>query len=190
MTRSQDAHIRVHGVQPVQVLAGLIGLLYLALGIAGFARTGFVHFTGNQDLLVLGFRINPLLNLVHVVVGVLGLLAATSSGASRTYGWLLFIGLGLVSIWGLMLTGVISSNPVSGWGNPLNLNASDNWLHIVTALLGLIVAIMPARKRVHVDEPAGTVVAPVATEADTDTMTATRPRRGGMFHRRGHTPAH
>ena len=183
MTRSQDAHIRVHGVQPVQVLAGIIGLVYLAFGIIGFVRTGFADFMGNQQHLLWGFMLNPLLNLVHVVAGVLGLLAATSSGASRTYGWVLFIGFGVVSIWGLMLTGVISSNPVSGLGNPLNLNAPDNWLHIVTAVLGLIIAVIPARKRAQVAEP---VEAGAGTTA---TMEPGRQRRG-LFHRGGHTPAH
>ena len=188
MARSQDAHIRVQGLQPVQVLAGLVGLVFLAIGIAGFARTGFSDFTGNQQEMLLGFMINPLHNLVHVVLGVFGLLAAASSGLSRTFGWLLFIGYGLVSIWGLMITGVISSNPVSGLGNPLNLNSADNWLHIGSAVVGLLIAIMPARKRVHVPEAAE---APAAT-ADTDTG-ATEPvrhRRGSWFRGGGQTPAH
>ena len=171
MARSQDAHIRVQGVQPVQVLAGLIGLIYLALGIFGLVRTGFA-----------GFLVNPLQNVMHIVIGVLGLLAASSSGLSRTFGWLLFVGLGLVSIWGLMLMGVISSNPVSGLGNALNLNAADNWLHIVTALVGLYIAIMPARKGVHMAEPA-------TADADTTTMEVPE-HRSGLFHRGGQTPAH
>ncbi|GAB2990676.1 DUF4383 domain-containing protein [Amycolatopsis acidiphila] len=170
MARSKDAHIRVQGLQPVQVLAGLVGLAYLALGIVGFARTGLGDFAGHQDVMLLGFMINPLHNLVHVVVGVLGLLTATYSGLARTFGWVLFIGFGLIAIWGLMITGVIASNPVSNLGNPLNLNDSDNWLHIATAVLGLIIAIMPARKVVHVVEPEpATTVAP-STTAETEPL--------------------
>lgn len=146
----------------MQVLAGLVGLAYLALGIVGFARTGLGDFTGHQNVMVLGFMINPLHNLVHVVVGVLGLLTATYSGLSRTFGWVLFVAFGLIAIWGLMITGVISSNPVANLGNPLNLNQPDNWLHIGTAVLGLIIAVMPARKVVHVPEPE--TVAPSATD--------------------------
>jgi len=185
MARSEDTEIRKKGVQPVQVLAGLIGLVFLALGIVGFARTGFADFTGSGHEMLLGFMINPLHNLVHVVVGVFGLLAAAASGLSRTFGWVLFLGYGVVSIWGLMITGVISSNPVSGLGNPLNINDADNWLHIGSAVLGLIVAIMPARKRVHVT---GTAEVPAATDTETTTETA-RHRRGPWF-RRGHTTAH
>ncbi|TNC23452.1 DUF4383 domain-containing protein [Amycolatopsis alkalitolerans] len=143
----------MQGLQPVQLLAGLVGLVYLVIGIIGFTRTGFGNFAGHHDVRLLGFMINPLHNVVHVVVGGLGLLAALSSGLSRTFGWILFIGYGLVAIWGLMITGVISSNPLSGWGNPLDLNDADNWLHIGSAVLGLIMAIMPARKVVHMATP-------------------------------------
>ncbi|GAB3564506.1 hypothetical protein GCM10027445_08420 [Amycolatopsis endophytica] len=179
MSRTEHARVRVAGFQPVQVLAGLVGLVYLALGIVGFVRTGFGDFTGNQDHMVLGFLVNPLHNLIHIVVGVVGLLFAASSASARTFGWILFIGFGLVGIWGLMITGVISSNPVSGLGNPLNLNAADNWLHLVTAVLGLVMAIMPARKKAHVetDEPADTAVQQPVTTGDTVVGNADVPTR-------------
>ncbi|MTD57471.1 DUF4383 domain-containing protein [Amycolatopsis pithecellobii] len=151
MATSND--IRVQGLQPVQVIAGLVGLLYLAFGIYGLVRTGFANFAGRHDVLVLGFMINPLHSVMNVVAGVLGLLMASSSGLSRTYGWILFIGFGLVGVWGLMITGMIASHPLSGWGNPLNLNDSDNWLHLGTAVVGLIMAILPARKRLHAVTP-------------------------------------
>ncbi|OXM61485.1 MULTISPECIES: DUF4383 domain-containing protein [Amycolatopsis] len=166
MSRSEQARVRAAGFQPVQVLAALVGLVYLVIGIIGFVRTGFGDFTGNPDHMLMGFMINPLHNLVHVVVGVLGLLFAASSASARTFGWILFIGFGLVTIWGLMITGVIASNPVSGLGNPLNLNAADNWLHGASAVLGLIMAVMPARKKVHVestDSGAATMQQPMAT---------------------------
>lgn len=197
MTRSEDAHIRVHGLQPVQVLAGLIGLGYLVAGAIGFSRTGVTDFAGTQqDVMLLGFMVNPLHNLVHVVVGLLGLLLATSSGLARTYGWLLFAGFGVAAIWGLMITGVISSNPVPGLGNPLHLNAADNWLHLGSAVLGLIVAIMPARKAAHVPvttEPDDTATQTIVTgKADTPgaaTETIERPKRTIGWHRRSKTKA-
>jgi hypothetical protein len=189
MARSKDAHIRVQGLQPVQVLAALIGLVYLAAGVVGFARTGLGDFAGHQQLMLLGFMINPLHNLVHVVVGVLGLLGAMSSGLSRTFGWLLFLGFGLLSVWGLMITGVISANPVSNLGNPLNLNGSDNWLHIGTAVLGLIVAIMPARKVAHVKEPVAADTAPTETIPAADTRTAEPASRRRAMFRRSRTAA-
>lgn len=193
MTRSEKAQIRVHGVQPTQVLAAVVGLVYLVGGILGFLRTGFTSFTGNQPVLLAGFMINPMHNLVHVVVGFVGLLCTTRSALSRTFGWILFLSYGLLSLWGLMITGVITANPVAGLGNPLNLNAADNWLHIATALLGLIMAIVPARKAIHVPMgptaadpigPAGTY----ETSADPGAADSGRRRRGSWFHRR-HTAA-
>lgn len=202
MARSNDAHIRVQGLQPVQVLAGLVGLAYLAFGIVGFARTGLSDFAGHPDVMVLGFLVNPLQNLVNVVVGVLGVLCATTSGLSRTFGWVLFLGWGVVAVWGLMITGTISTNPVSNLGNPLNLNQAGNWLHIGTAVLGLIMMIIPARKVVHVPEPAvteplGTGQYDTPTRTDVSTPEETSPAEPGekrraswLPGRRHHTAAH
>ncbi|MFC4000759.1 DUF4383 domain-containing protein [Prauserella oleivorans] len=157
MDRGTETRVRRAGMQPVQLLAGLVGLVYLALGIIGFVLTGFGDFTGTDHSTLLVFGINPLHNIVNLVVGVLGVLMALNSSMARTYGWLLFIGFGLLFVWGLAITGVFSSNPVSGLGNPLNINNPDNWLHLGTALVGLLIAVMPARKKiVQTTDTAGT----------------------------------
>jgi len=146
MVRSEKARIRVTGLQPVQMLAGLVGVVFLVAGVVGFTRTGFGDFAGHQPVYVLGFAINPLHNLVNVVIGLLGLLMSAGSGLSRTFGWLLLISCGAMFVWGLMITGALSSNPVSNAGNPLNFNNQDNWAHLAAAFVGLFIAIMPARK--------------------------------------------
>jgi hypothetical protein len=146
MVRSEKARIRVTGLQPVQMLAGLVGVVFLVAGIVGFTRTGFGDFAGHQPVYVLGFAINPLHNLVNVVIGLLGLLMSAGSGLARTFGWLLLISCGAMFVWGLMITGALSSNPVSNAGNPLNFNNQDNWAHLAAAFVGLFIAIMPARK--------------------------------------------
>src|SRR5882757_1084007 len=92
MTRADVGRIRVAGLQPVQVLTGLVGLVLLAAGILGYLKTGF---DGGRSLWH-GFAINPLHNLVHVVAGVIGLLAVTGSGRSRLFGWLMLVGFGLL----------------------------------------------------------------------------------------------
>jgi hypothetical protein len=140
-------------LQPTQVLAGLAGLAFLALGIVGFVRTGFSDFAGHGHGMLLGFAINPLHNVVHLVFGVAGLLLAFSSVTARLFGWLMFTGFGVLVIWGLALVGMTSTNPVSELGNPLNLNVADNWLHLGVAVLGLVIAIMPLRRRLVETEP-------------------------------------
>ena len=64
------------------------------------------------------------------------LLARTLEGA-RTYGWLLAVGYGAAFLYGLLAVG-------QDW-DFLNLNGADNFLHLATALVGLVIAMMPAR---------------------------------------------
>lgn len=146
MVRSEKARIRVTGLQPVQMVVGLVGLAFLVAGIVGFTRTGFANFAGQEPWFLSVFAINPLHNLVNVVLGLIGVLMSIGSGLARTYGWLLLIVTGGMFVWGMMITGMVSANPVSGAGNPLNLNSADNWLHLGLAVLGLVIGVMPARK--------------------------------------------
>ncbi|MFD9732862.1 DUF4383 domain-containing protein [Umezawaea sp. NPDC059074] len=145
--------VRVAGLQPAQVLVALMSVLFIVAGVVGFLRTGFGDFAGEQHAMVLGFAVNPLHNVIHLAFGVLGLLLAGSSALARTFGWVLFLAYGAAFVWGLMLAGIISSNPISGMGNPLALNANDNWLHLGFAAVGLLIAVLPARRKIIVDEP-------------------------------------
>lgn len=142
--------VKVAGLQPVQVLAALAGIAFIVFGVVGFTRTGVGDWSTHS--FVLGFSVNPLHNLVHVAVGVLGLLMALGSGLARLYGWLLFVGYGALFVWGLMITGILAQNPASEFGNPLALNTNDNWLHLGLALFGLLLAVLPARRKVIEEE--------------------------------------
>ena len=150
---STVGRVKVAGLQPAQVLAGLVGLVFLALGVLGFVRTGFGDFAGDQHAMLLGFTLNPLHNVVHLAFGVLGLLMASTSGLARLYGWILFLAYGAVLLWGLALAGVFSTNPVAGLGNPLALNVNDNWLHLGLAAVGLLIAVLPARRKIVTEPP-------------------------------------
>ncbi|WP_309115309.1 DUF4383 domain-containing protein [Saccharothrix sp.] len=167
MTHSTVGRVKVAGLQPAQVLAGLLGLFFLVAGVAGFVRTGFGDFTGEQHAMLLGFAVNPLHNVVHLAFGVLGLLMATGSGLARLYGWIVFLVYGVVLVWGLMLAGLVAVNPVERLGNPLALNTNDNWLHLGLALVGLLIAVMPARRKVVVPEQE---VEPVDTTVRDDSI--------------------
>ncbi|WP_329790021.1 DUF4383 domain-containing protein [Lentzea sp. DG1S-22] len=142
--------IKVAGLQPVQVLAGLAGIAFIVFGVVGFTRTGFGDWAAQSY--VLGFSVNPLHNTVLVAVGVLGLLMALGSGLARLYGWLLFAGFAALFVWDLMITGFLARNPAEPYGNPLAVNTNDNWLHLGIALFGLLLAVMPARRKLVEDE--------------------------------------
>ncbi|MGY1640466.1 DUF4383 domain-containing protein [Geodermatophilus sp. SYSU D00703] len=130
-----------------QVLALALGAIYLIIGIIGFFITGFENFVGNEagtphhvDANLLGFMINPMHNVVHVLIGVVGLILSRTLRGARTYGWLLAVGYGAAFVYGLFAVG-------AEW-DFLNLNWADNWLHLVTALVGLGMALGPVRTAV------------------------------------------
>src|SRR3954465_14857517 len=76
-----------------QIVALAFGVVYLLVGVVGFFITGFDNFAGNeQHESLLGFMINPLHNIVHIVIGLAGLLLARTLAGARTYGWLLAVG--------------------------------------------------------------------------------------------------
>ncbi|MFJ8912115.1 DUF4383 domain-containing protein [Amycolatopsis sp. NPDC102389] len=168
MARAQRARIRTAGLQPAQVLAGLSSLAFLVFGIVGFTRTGFADFAGRSDATVLGFSVNPLYNLGFVLLGAIGLLLTFGSGRSRVFGFLTFVAFGVLFVWGLMIAGTVSTNPVSQAGNPFNLNGPDNWLHLGLAALGLVIAFLPARHKVLLPEDEEDTVA--AGRADSATV--------------------
>ncbi|RSM66042.1 DUF4383 domain-containing protein [Amycolatopsis sp. WAC 01376] len=168
MARAQRARIRTAGLQPAQVLAGLASLAFLVFGIVGFTRTGFADFAGRHDATVLGFSVNPLYNLGFVLLGAIGLLLTFGSGRSRAFGFLTFVAFGALFVWGLMIAGTVSTNPVSQAGNPFNLNGPDNWLHLGLAALGLVIAFLPARHKVLLPEDEDETV--VTDRADSATV--------------------
>ena len=167
MVHAKGARIRVRGLQPAQVLAGLAGLAFLVVGIIGFSRTGFGDFAGHHDAGFWRFSGNPLMSLVRVVTGVVGLLLAFGSGRARTFGWLLFIGYGLLFVWGLMIDGLIATNPFANAGNPMDLGPADTWLHLGVAALGLLIAVLPARRTILLPEDE-TADEPTVAEQRTD----------------------
>ncbi|WIY04082.1 DUF4383 domain-containing protein [Amycolatopsis mongoliensis] len=191
MTHAKGARIRVRGLQPAQVLAGLAGIAFIIVGIIGFTRTGVGNFAGHHDAGLWRFSGNPLMSLVRVVTGVVGLLLAFGSGRARAFGWLLFIFYGALFVWGLMIDGLISTNPFANAGNPMDMGRADTWLHLGVAALGLLIAVLPARRTIHIpedevaDEP--TVVEQrtdrVADTDRTDALPAEEPRRRSFLRR-------
>ena len=124
-----------------QLLALIIGAVYLLVGIVGFFVTGFDDFFGHDtNETILGFEVNPFHNVVHILIGAAGLALARTLAGARTYGWLLAVGYGATFVYGLFAVG-------QTW-DFLSLNWADNWLHLVSALAGLAIALGPVRNAV------------------------------------------
>ena len=124
---------------PAQYLALAVGVAYLLVGLAGFAVTGFDGFADPDGDLLLGiFEVNPLHNIVHLLIGGAGVALWSQLDRARIYGWLLAVGYGATFVYGLFVAE--TDEPA----NFLALNNPDNWLHLVSALLGLVIALWPA----------------------------------------------
>ena len=127
-----------------QQAALAFGVIYLLVGIVGFFITGFDNFFGNvngttlhHDETLLGFMINPMHNVVHILIGVVGIALSRTLSGARTYGWLLAVGYGAAFVYGLIAIG-------KTW-DFLSINAADNVLHVLTAIVGLVIALGPVR---------------------------------------------
>lgn len=124
-----------------EVLTLVTGLVLVAVGVAGFFVTDLDawddvahHATGDE---LLGFELNPLHNVVHLVLGALGLVAWTRIRTAFGYGLLLAVGYGATAVFGLFAVG-------ESW-NFLSLNTADNWLHLGLAGVGAIIAALAYR---------------------------------------------
>ena len=124
-----------------EILALAFGAIYLLIGIVGFFITGFGDFFAHDpSKTLIIFDINGAHNVVHILIGVAGLLLARTLEGARTYGWLLAVGYGAAFIYGLIALG-------KDW-DFLSLNAADNVLHLATAIVGLVIALLPVRDAV------------------------------------------
>jgi ABC-type transport system involved in multi-copper enzyme maturation permease subunit len=125
-----------------QWLALIVGVVFLLVGAAGFIITGFSGFMEHDDSQrLLGFAINPLHNAVHLLIGILGVSLWAASTGARIFGWLLLVIYGAAFVYGLYAV----DNPEIDY---LNTNDADNRLHLGGAVVGLLIAVWPARKQV------------------------------------------
>ena len=118
-----------------------IGVVYTLVGLVGFFLTGFDGFASPDGALLLGiFEVNPLHNIVHLAIGIGGLALWNRLDLARWYGWLLFIIYGGAFLYGLFFAN--TDEPA----NFLALNQADNWLHVLSSLAGLAIALWPAAR--------------------------------------------
>lgn len=142
MSDTRNTSVRdTRGKAPYQYLALAIGVVYLLVGLAGFLVTGFEGFVEfDEDQTLLGFDVNPLHNIVHVVIGAAGIALWNTRSKARLFGWLLVVGYGLTLVYGLVVANQAD-------GNLLNINTADNFLHGGSVLAGLAIALWPDRDR-------------------------------------------
>lgn len=141
MSNTRNDAVQTRNKTPYQYLALVVGGAFLLAGIAGFFVTGFDGFVEyDPDETLLGLAVNPLHNIVHLVIGAAGIALWNTRSKARLFGWLLVVGYGLTLVYGLVVANQAD-------GNLLNINTADNFLHGGSVLAGLAIALWPDRDR-------------------------------------------
>ena len=124
---------------PNRLVAIIFGAVYLLVGALGFLVTAGVDFVATDGGLLLGiFEVNPLHNIVHLLIGAALLIGGlTSVRAAKTVN----IVVGAV----YLLVGIVGFFLVDTPMNILALNTFDHFLHLVSALVLLGVGLTAER---------------------------------------------
>ncbi len=123
-------------MKPVQYFALTVGILFLLVGIMGFVPSlvqvptasdgADLGFTAGYGYLLGLFPINLLHNLVHLTVGVLGILASIALDSARLYSGILGIFYAVLTVMGLLPVANTTFGLIPIFGH-------DVWLHAVTS---------------------------------------------------------
>jgi hypothetical protein len=132
---------------PLRKTAQIVSLAFVLVGVLGFvpgitSNFGDLTFAGHHsDAMLLGlFQVSVLHNIVHLLLGIVGLaLARTANGA---YTYLLGGGIIYLVLW---IYGLVIDTD-SG-ANFVPLNTADNWLHLVLGLGMIFLGIVLGRRR-------------------------------------------
>lgn len=126
----------------------VFGVVFLLVGIAGFVPgltmdmgTMSVAGHGSMAMLVGLFQVSVLHNIVHLLFGVVGLLAANRASGSRMY-----LVIGGIVYFVLWIYGLFTAGHSSG-ANFVPLNNADNWLHLVLAIGMVALGVVLPRER-------------------------------------------
>lgn len=108
----------------VQKLAKVFGIVFLAIGILGFVPA----LTPDGHLLGL-FEVDTMHNVIHILTGVLALLAAGSVSKAGLFFKVFGVVYALVTVLGFVMDGEVLGL--------IHTNMADNVLHLVVAAVAL-----------------------------------------------------
>jgi hypothetical protein len=117
-----------------QTVALVFGAVYVLVGVIGFFVTKFADFASPTTKKLIIFQINPLHNIVHILIGLFLLGAGRGHRSARAANLTVGAAYAVVFLLGLILA------PKHTSANFLALNQADNGLHIATAVILLLVA--------------------------------------------------
>ena len=114
-------------------LAVLFGIAFIFIGVAGFLPTFSV------DGMLFGyFTPTSMHNIVHIVTGVVAIMAATSHHMARLFFQLLGLVYAIAAVWGFWLDGDLVV---------MQVTMADNILHLIVAVLALLIGFSSSKER-------------------------------------------
>jgi Domain of unknown function (DUF4383) len=117
---------------PARLYATLAGAMLVAAGIVGFFYSASFGSPGEVEEMFGAFSVNGWDNILHILTGAIGLIAADY--ASRRYSLWLGVFYVVLGFWGFALG---SGEAILGF---LPVNTGDNLLHLTLGGLGVIAA--------------------------------------------------
>jgi hypothetical protein len=127
---------------PAGIYAGLVGATLVIAGIVGFFYSSSFGSPGNVDAVFGILDVNGWHNIVHILTGVLGLLAfGAGVYAARQYALVVGVVYIVVALWGFIVGSgdqILSIIPV---------NTEDNVLHLLIGITGLLAGLATAEAR-------------------------------------------
>jgi arginine exporter protein ArgO len=130
----------------VQKATLVVGVVFLLVGIAGFIPGITTHYdmlgaAGHDSMAKLFgvFMVSILHNVVHLLFGVVGLIAASTARAARAY---LIVGGAVYAV--LWLYGLVIDQ--TSTANFVPVNTPDNWLHFVLAVGMIALGVLLGRR--------------------------------------------
>jgi hypothetical protein len=127
------------GKTPAQTFALVFGIVYLAIGLIGFAVTGFDGFFAesfNEKLIL--FPLNPAHNIVHILIGAAWLAGSRRHDSAKTIN--LVIGIAYLAVFVLGLLGALKWLAIED-----GFDSADQWLHLVSGALSVYFGTAGAR---------------------------------------------
>ncbi|AOS63036.1 DUF4383 domain-containing protein [Actinoalloteichus hymeniacidonis] len=159
--------------------ARVVGTIFLLLGVLGFIpgiTTNYdtMQFAGHEsEAMLFGiFQVSVLHNILHLILGAALLAAGRAAAAAKG----MLIGGGVVLL-ALGLYGALVDQQSTA--NFFPMNGADNWLHLLTGLGLLLLALLPGSRQ---DRSSDTIDASRPSESSaTDATRSHRPGSGPVY---------
>ncbi|MDQ6752874.1 MAG: DUF4383 domain-containing protein [Actinomycetota bacterium] len=127
---------------PNKLIATIFGAVYLLVGVLGFFVTSGIGFFATQGSNLIVFAVNPLHNVIHLLIG-----AALLAGGLKSVPAAKSVNTTVGAVY--LLVGLVGLFLLNSSLNIIALNGADNVLHLASAVLLLGVGLSQDKSAVN-----------------------------------------